>query len=67
MPKFMQIISDDGNSILLKGINLKVMGREIPSTNHKGYGLKLILKDRKVIKCILYMYDRNTEIEYIIG
>lgn len=67
MPKFMQIVSDDGNSILLKGINLKVMGHETPSTNHKDYGLKLILKDRNVIKCILYMYDRNTEIEYKIG
>lgn len=67
MPKLMTIDSDDGNSILLKGINLKVMGMETPSTNHKDYGLKLILKNRNVVKCILYMYDRNTEIEYIIG
>ena len=67
MPKLMQMVSDDGNSILLNGVNLKIMGLETPSTNHKDYGLKLILKDRNVVKCILYMYDRNTEIEYIIG
>lgn len=66
MPKLMQIESDNGNSILLKGINLKIMGFESPSTNHKDYGLRLILKDRNVTKCILYMYDRNTEMEFII-
>ena len=67
MPKLMQMVSDDGNSILLKGVNLKIMGIETPTTNHKDYGLKLILRNRNVVKCILYMYDRNTEIEYKIG
>lgn len=66
MPKLMQMVRDDGNSIFLQGVNLKVMGFETSSTNYKDYGLKLILKDRNVVKCILYMYNRNTEIEYTI-
>lgn len=68
IPKLMKMVSDNGNSILLKGVTLKVMGSIIsPATDCKDYGLKLILKDRIVVKCILYMYDRNTEIEYNIG
>lgn len=67
MPKLMTMVSDTGNSILLKGVSLEVMGTIPPATNHKDYGLKLVLKDRNVVKCILYMYDRNTQIEYAIG
>ena len=28
------------------------------------YGLTVSLKDGKVVKCILHMYDRNVDIEY---
>lgn len=64
MPKFMEIVSDDGDAILLKGVSLEIMGMKIPSVDHKDYGIKLILKDRKVFKTILYMFDRNISIEY---
>lgn len=67
MPKFMTMDSENGNSILLKGVSLKVMGSVFPAGDHKGYGLRLELRNRNVIKAILYMYDRNTEIEYTIG
>lgn len=67
VPKFMKIVRDNGDSILLKGVSLKVMGIIPQAADHKDYGLKLILHNRNVVKCILYMYDRNTEIEYIIG
>lgn len=67
MPKLMKLERDNGDSILLKGITLKVMGITPQSADHKDYGLKLLLRNRNVVKCILYMYDRNTEIEYIIG
>jgi hypothetical protein len=67
MPKFMTMVSDTGNSILLKGVSLKVMGNEFPAGDHKDYGLRLELRNRNVVKAILYMYDRNTEIEYTIG
>lgn len=65
-PIFMRMVRDNGDSILLKGVSLKIMGIVPPYADHKDYGLKLILRDRKVIKCILYMYNRNSEIEYNI-
>lgn len=67
LPKFMSIVSDDGDSILLKGVSLKVMDTVVPSGDHKDYGLRLVLRNRNVVKAILYMYDRNTEIQYNIG
>lgn len=67
IPKLMTIVSDNGNSIILKGVSLKVMGMTPPSADHKDYGLRLVLRNRQVVKCILYMYDRDTEIEYEIG
>ena len=63
-PKPMVLVADNGDSILLRGATFKFMGVPVPGVDFKDYGLELVLRNRKVIKCILYMYDRDTRIEY---
>ena len=31
----------------------------------QNYGLTIFLKNEQVEKCVLHMYDRNVEIEYL--
>lgn len=64
MPKFMRLLQDNGDEIILKGVSVKVMGIETPAADCKQFGLKLILKNRNVVKSIFFMYDRRTYIEY---
>ena len=64
MPKFMILLQDNEDEIILRGVSVKVMGIETPAADCKQFGLKLVLKNRNVVKSIFYMYDRRTYIEY---
>lgn len=61
-PKLMEMVADMGDKILLRGITLKAFGNIV--YDNKDYGITLHLKNRNVVKCVLHMYDRNTDIEY---
>lgn len=61
-PKLMEMETDTGNKILLRGVTIKIQG--VTAFDNKDYGITLHLKNRKVEKCVLHMYDRNTYIEY---
>jgi hypothetical protein len=59
-PKQMKIIEANENKISLKGFGQDQMG-----ASFEDYGFTIILKNEEVEKCILHMYDRNVDIEYI--
>lgn len=61
-PKFMELVADKGNTILLRGVALKSMG--IVVYDNKDYGITLYTPNRKVEKCVLHLYDRGVDIEY---
>lgn len=61
-PKLMVMISDMGDKIELRGVQLKAMG--VVAYDNKDYGITLHLKNRNVVKCTLHMYDRGVDIEY---
>lgn len=61
-PKLMEMTSDTGNRIVLRGLELKAFGSVV--FDNKDYGITLHLENRNVVKCVLHMYDRNTDIEY---
>lgn len=61
-PKLMVMISDMGDKIELRGVQLKAMG--VVAYDNKDYGITLNLKNRNVVKCTLHMYDRGVDIEY---
>lgn len=61
-PKLMELESDTGNKIKLRGVALEAMG--VVAYDNRDYGITLYLKDRNVEKCVLHMYDRGIDIEY---
>lgn len=61
-PKLMEMIEDTGDKILLRGVTIR--SKWVVMHDNKDYGITLHLKNRKVVKCVLHMYDRNTDIEY---
>ena len=61
-PKLMEMVEDTGDKILLRGVTVKMRG--VVAYDNKDYGITLHLENRKVVKCVLHMYDRNTDIEY---
>ena len=61
-PKLMEMVSDMGDKILLRGVTLKAMG--VVAYDNKDYGITLHLKNRNVLKCVLHLYDRDVDIEY---
>ncbi len=61
-PKLMEMATDTGDKIVLRGIVLKARG--IVAFDNKDYGITLHLENRKVVKCVLHMYDRGIDIEY---
>ena len=61
-PKVMEMVADTGDKILLRGIELKSMGRVL--YDNKDYGISLYTPNRQVEKCVLHLYDRGVDIEY---
>lgn len=65
-PKPMRIISQSADKIVLRGYPLQAMS---PfgwiDFNGQDYGLTIFLKKKQVDKCVLHMYNRNVEIEYL--
>lgn len=61
-PKLMEMVADRGNTIELRGVQLKAMG--VVAFDNKDYGITLHLKNRQVVKCVLHLYDREIDIEY---
>lgn len=59
-PKQMKIVSQDNNKVILKGYGVDSMGNSFVD-----YGLTVLYINGKVSKCIIHMYDRNIEIEYL--
>lgn len=65
-PKPMRVISQSDNKIVLRGYPLQAMS---PfgwiDFDGQNYGLTIFFKNEQVEKCVLHMYDRNVEIEYL--
>ena len=61
-PKLMELASDMGDKILLRGVTLKAMG--VVAYDNKDHGITLHLVHRNVVKCVLHLYDRGVDIEY---
>lgn len=59
-PKQMKVKQTETNKILLVGYGYDAMGESFSD-----YGLTIILKEKNIEKCILHMYDRNIDIEYL--
>lgn len=63
--KPMRVIKSTATEVTLRGY---MVSAQTPfgfqDVNMADYGLTVSLKDGKVIKCVLHMYDRNVDIEY---
>lgn len=59
-PKQMKLLKQDINKIHLKGYGCDRMGASFAD-----YGITIFHVDGKIEKCILHMYDRNVDIEYL--
>ena len=58
-PKRMKITSSSANKITLQGYGYDRMGASFAD-----YGITLFIENAQIIKCTLYMYDRDIYIEY---
>lgn len=61
-PKLMEMVTDTGNKILLRGIILNARG--LTTLDYSNYGITLYLKNRNVVKCVLHLLDRGVNIQY---
>jgi len=59
-PKEMMIILNTDDKVILRGFGWDSMG-----SSYSDYGLTIHFENQQVIKCILHMYDRNIDIEYL--
>lgn len=59
-PKQMKLLKQDINKIYLKGYGYDRMGASFAD-----YGITIFHVDGKIEKCILHMFDRNVDIEYL--
>lgn len=59
-PKQMKIVRADSKKIELKGYGYDQMG-----SSFADYGLTVFLDGQRIEKCILHMYDRGVDIEYL--
>ena len=65
-PKPMRIVSQSTDMIVLKGYPVQAMspfGRV--DFNGQDYGLTIYIQNGEVTKCVLHMYDRKIDIEYL--
>ena len=59
-PKQMKLVKADSKKIELKGYGYDQMG-----SSFADYGLTIFHNDGKIEKCVLHMYDRGVDIEYL--
>lgn len=59
-PKQMKLVGADSEKIQLKGY-----GRDAMGASFADYGLTIYHDDGSIEKCILHMFDRNVDIEYL--
>lgn len=59
-PKQMKLIRADNKKIEMKGYGYDQMG-----SSFADYGLTIFLEGQRIEKCILHMYDRGFDIEYL--
>lgn len=59
-PKQMQLINVDNEKIILKGYGMDNFGASFAD-----YGLTIYHNNGKISKCILHMFDRGVDIEYL--
>lgn len=59
-PKQMKLIAADSVKIQLKGYGQDAMG-----ASFSNYGLTIYHNNGKIEKCVLHMFDRNVDIEYL--
>jgi hypothetical protein len=59
-PKQMKIIEQTKDKIILRGFGYDNIG-----SSFTDYGLTIKLNMEEVEKCIIHMYDRNVDIEYL--
>lgn len=59
-PKQMKIGSKSADQVVFKGFGTDAMDGDFSD-----YGLTVYLNGDNAIRCILHMYDRNTDIEYV--
>jgi len=58
--KQMEIVKENANEIVLRGFGKDAMGSPFSD-----YGLTIKLKGQEIQACILHMFDRNIDIEYL--
>ena len=65
-PKPMRIVEQTTRKIVLRGYPVQAMS---PfgwiEFSGQDYGLTIFIKNEEVDKCVLHMYDRNTDLEYL--
>lgn len=59
-PKQMKVIQQTNDKIVLRGY-----GRDTLGSSFADYGLTVHMKNGAIEKCILHMFDRNVDIEYL--
>lgn len=59
-PKQMKLIESDNQKTILKGFGSDAMG-----SSFADYGLTIFHNNGSIEKCILHMYDRGVDIEYL--
>ncbi len=59
-PKQMKLIESDNQKTILKGFGSDTMG-----SSFSDYGLTIFHNNGSIEKCILHMYDRGVDIEYL--
>lgn len=65
-PKPMRIVSQNADKIVLRGFPVQAQSPYgWVGFNGEDYGLTIKLKNGEVENCILHMYDRNVDIEYL--
>lgn len=65
-PKPMRIVSQSTDKIVLRGYPVQAMSPfGWVDFNGQDYGLSIYLKDGQVDKCVLHMYDRKVDLEYL--
>lgn len=63
--KPMRVIKSTATEVTLRGYMVSVQTPfGFQDIDMADYGLTVSLKDGKVVKCVLHMYDRNVDIEY---
>jgi len=66
-PKPMKIVNETNEKIELRGFGYDPRGLAMSAGEEASfahYGLSIIYKNDTLDKCILYMHDRNINIEY---